>query len=1266
MRKSYIILLLCLFSLATYSQETVELYYNRIWHLTTKENAQYIRKAALNVGELQFNGKVTDFNKAGILLMEGEFKYNKRNGFFKFYFSDGKLKCEGKFTDNQRDSIWNFYNEKGELTQVIDFTKTDFIVHKFIDEDGKVLVENGSGRWKNKFENEYVKESNGRIGIYRETYDVTGRMKNYQRTGSWIVKRLDDNKVLQSLYYTNGTLPANPEFRYPEFPDIEKYKLETTTSFKVDNNIFDENIRFLKPDKFLSIVTGREIKIKNRSAGYALGEKSLSEFIEANIKYPANCQIKDIEETIYVEVKIDKNGKAIGYKIYIGENEKLKAEAIRVVRLIDNWIPAVKNYENCASSIVVPVKFMQKGSYAQNSNPIQSDNQQKKKVKGDIQIQSKTSLAEKIYLQLDGNVYTTGNIVWFKCVVLDAHSHVPSRLSRVLYVELITPQETIHKKKLIKIDNGIGQGFFYLDKDLPGGLYLIRAYTQWNKNFGTDFFFKEYIRVFTHQKGETAPISNITLVKKQNNEQEIKACFNPTVIDDSQKSKLTVFVTLGNKKDSLYLKKRKDNKYWLDYTISGESEFVTLQMQTENQLSYAKTVVINEDFIDLQFFPESGELVHGLKSKVGFKALDANGKGKIVQGDIVDDRDNFIAHFKSNSLGMGSFWLLKADSTKKYFARLKSQSEEVKTLVYELPRVASKGNVLLVEKQGNKMLLTASSNYLENDSINLDISFRGVRFYDEKFALHNGVFSLLVPVDSLPEGIIAYTMKDNLMRPVAERLYFNERPESRMKIAVSTNKNTYAKRELTNLKIETTNSRREPMEANLSVLVINKQQLGEMQNTRLNILTYFLLESELKGKIENPGFYFRNDSDRFNDLDALMLTQGWRKYNYSKQYEELSFQPEPALTVTGHVSGILSEKKRKNAELTFMTFGKTGHVYTQSADSLGNFKFNLNDEYGDEINVLLQTSKKSGKKMNYKVSLDKKKSPPVTSFHENIIGKADSIMKFFVEKNVERDKIEKAFPLQTGDILLDEVEVKGYRMTPDRKRIMESYGEPTEVIDGDKIRDEKEKWSYGLYSVLMHKFPDKISIRRENGILYAKVLNSDMTLFIIDGKPVSPRDYPYIPNIPTSEVSSFEIIRCAKNFSKLYYEIFNGLLPKNIMCGSIISIYTHSGNGIYSRSPVGLMQATIPVFCSPREFYAPKYDNVKPDDWNKPDLRALIHWEPILKTDSFGKASVSFYNADNPGKMMVIVEAISENGKIAYKEIEYNVDGKEKEIIIVN
>lgn len=897
--------------------------------------------------------------------------------------------------------------------------------------------------------------------------------------------------------------------------------------------------------------------------------------------------------------------------------------------------------------------------------------------------QSNASLAEKIYLQLDANAYTLGNIVWFKCIVLNACDHVPSKLSRVLYVELITPGEIIKEKKLIKIENGIGQGFFFLDKNMEEGLYQIRAYTEWDKNFDSDFFYTEYIHVFAHKINSSteSPISNITLIKEEN-ANRLTATFDPEMIDSLQKRKLTVIVSIDDQTETLELKSDRNDQFTLDYPVGEYSHFATIQMQTESNKRFTKTIVLNEDILDLQFFPESGEMVHGPQSRVGFKALDANGQGKEIEGEIVDENDVVINSFKSNILGMGSFLLTQADSTKKYYARLQT-SEEGEVLMYPLPKVAAKGNILAVERRGDNIIFAALSNYIENDSINLALTCRGMNLYDLRLGLKDGSASVIIPIEKLPEGIIACTMKDRNKQPVAERLYFVEKPQSRINLDLSTDKAQYKKREETKLDIQASNSIGDPINANLSVLVINKKQLGEIQSTRQNILSYFLLESELKGRIENPGYYFGSDTSRQTDLDALMLTQGWRKYHYSKKYEELNYKAERSLNIKGYVGDYFFENIRKRAELTLMTLGKEDNsVYKQSTDDKGNFIFNLYDASGDPVNAVIQSSKKSGRNADFTITLKRHKSPEIEFEHKKTAEKLDSVFRVLAKTNMERSKVDETFPLDSGNILIDEVEVKAFKLTPERKKVIEEYGEPDIIMDGKELLAREENWSYGLGSIFQYD-QDYINLKRELG---------SFILYLVDGVPVRREDFKLIETFPISEIESYEITKNPKDLLKCITEYF-GTLPlpdpelikemkeldrltgeprrRFLTIGDInkvgvIAIYTHGSQGLLAQRARGIMTTTIPVFSAPREFYSPKYDNIKEDEWQRPDLRALIHWAPEIKTDSEGKATLSFYNADYSGDMMVVVEAVTPNGQIGYKELIYNVEGVEREILIVN
>src|SRR5690606_12952827 len=452
---------------------------------------------------------------------------------------------------------------------------------------------------------------------------------------------------------------------------------------------------------------------------------------------------------------------------------------------------------------------------------------------------SNASIAEKIYLQLDKAIYTTGSTIWFKSIVTSSYNNSLTEVSSVLHVELIGDQKNTIEKKLIKLNKGIGKGYLDLVDTMPAGTYKIRAYTEWNKNFDQDFIFEKYIEVF-----------------------------------------------------SIYDEISKESKRYYQSTDSIAKP------------TTVPTTAYNQN-IDLQFFPESGEMVNGLPSKVGFKALNAYGKGIAVEGTILDNENNIVSSFKSNGLGMGSFMLNQVDISKKYYAKLNKPDRDS---IYTLPKIVATGSILSVIEKNNVIILTGISNHLISDSIHLKTATRGTELLDAKLKLQNGTFRFSIESEKLPEGIITFTLTDNNNHKIAERLYFNKRPKNNLNIKITTDKASYSKRDLTNLSIKTVNENGEPINANTSVLVINKEQLGAIQNSRDHILSYLLLSSELKGHIENPRYYFNESEDRTADLDALMLTQGWRHYKYNKSLYKLSFDPERNLTISG--KAVLTQGKR--------------------------------------------------------------------------------------------------------------------------------------------------------------------------------------------------------------------------------------------------------------------------------------------------------------------------------------------------------------------
>jgi hypothetical protein len=288
---------------------------------------------------------------------------------------------------------------------------------------------------------------------------------------------------------------------------------------------------------------------------------------------------------------------------------------------------------------------------------------------------------------------------------------------------------------------------------------------------------------------------------------------------------------------------------------------------------------------NLQFFPEGGNLVSRVPSKVAFKAVGPDGLGISFKGVIVDNLNAEVTKIVPTHLGMGEFDL-RPEQGKTYSAKVTfangSQS------VVALPLAEQKGITLALDNttDPNKIAIEIKANqayYREN--LNKDlilIIYEGGSIRTVKTKLDNPVLGLDLKTSDYRTGILQVTLLSQTGEPLNERLAFVHGNDL-LNLSVTTNKEQFAKRENVALIVRAKNKDGNPVNGSFSISVIDESKILVDENTENSILSYLLLTTDLKGYVEKPNYYFANvTGETRRDLDVLMLSQGYRRFS-SKQ-----------------------------------------------------------------------------------------------------------------------------------------------------------------------------------------------------------------------------------------------------------------------------------------------------------------------------------------------------------------------------------------------
>ncbi len=511
-----------------------------------------------------------------------------------------------------------------------------------------------------------------------------------------------------------------------------------------------------------------------------------------------------------------------------------------------------------------------------------------KNIQKKLNTYNETLTEERVYLHFDKPFYEPGEAIWFSAYLRDGQSLKPSQKSDIIHVELLNPKGGVEKSLNIIAKNGKAAGDFQLDNEALGGLYKVRAYTNWMKNEGEDNAFVKEVQVQDvilpnlkmklnfEKKAFGAGDEVIAKLQLNTNENKPLSDYKIKFVANLNGQKIIEKADITDEEGIKYIKfnlpkELKTNDGLLNVLIdyNGSTESILRSIP----------IILNK--VKFAAFPEGGDMLCGFNNTIAFRALNEFDKPADIEGIVLDEKGSTITTFSSFYQGMGTF-KLNPLAKQKYTVKITKPEGIAET--FKLPEALQRGYGLSIDNTGEEQVL-ATINSTENEELSLVAQVRGKAYYTTSVNVKKGNTKILFPTNNFPIGVSQITLFDSKGIARAERLAFVNK-NKQLNITVETDKDKYLPREKVKMTLSVKDERGLPMPANLSLAVANDQLLSFADDKQGNLLAQFLLQQDIKDKVEEPNFYFDEKEIKATQaLDNLLLTSGWRRFTWEKILE---------------------------------------------------------------------------------------------------------------------------------------------------------------------------------------------------------------------------------------------------------------------------------------------------------------------------------------------------------------------------------------------
>ena len=823
-----------------------------------------------------------------------------------------------------------------------------------------------------------------------------------------------------------------------------------------------------------------------------------------------------------------------------------------------------------ASNKVVAIALIGIMSLAAFKNPSQ-ESELLKNIVSKLLLYNQRRGPEKTYLQTDKDFYTNGETIWFKTYLVDGITHRASNKSRVVYVDLVDANDSIHAQRKLFVDHLGASGDIALIDKIPQGEYRIRAYTKYMLNGDTPLLFEKKVPIFYQEVGSDITDS-----------------------DSPQTGSLSG------------LEEAKEN-------VDGRSGQPILR-----------------------FFPEGGHLVEGLPTTVGVEVTNNLGNGVSLKGTIKDQNGDPVTHFETLEFGLGSVNFIPKPGNR-YYASIPFKSEE---LNFPVPEPVPSGYVLSVKNRVDDILVQVASSADKNLMGTILIGhLRGKLILKRIGKLNDkNAYGVRLLTSELDDGVAHFTLFAPDGEPLCERLAFVTNPTRNVALSISSDSKNYGLREKVSLDLTLKDENGRPLQGDLSMGVVTES--GTLANSSLDIKSWLLLNSDIGGTISNPDYFFHDTSnERRFLLDALMLTHGWRRFvwkDFLESEAQPKYAPEKGIMITGRITGFKEPEIPKKSKVTLNILSTKMIQDENVTDGQGTFAFgpyNFTDSLDIVVQAIDTTAKRKAKQNKLSISLSPL-VPKVTvkgPVHQNKNVQTVRLVQNYLKES--RRKKMADFQFDPREVRLDEVVVTKNKKSRNQ-RITEEFGaERTSGLFSKRV------FTDSLPGAKYHRAMD--ILRRIPGVIVTgqypdekvRIVTLGEPMFLIDGLRV---DIARVQDMMADEVMFIDVVK-GIDVVEFGLQGYTG----------VIAIYRNRSlpaDITMTKEYPGVTNFKIPGFYKTREFYTPNYAENK-KEFEKPDYRTTLLWEPDVTISNDGLSSVDFYTGDKAGRYIVKVEGLTDDGR---------------------